>query len=102
MSFNQRVLQEAADSSVPVLERLRFLGIFSNNQDEFFRVRVATVKRLSELGKKANSLLKAKPGKVLQQVHDEVVRQGKVFEAIYNEVQQELKKIRYTSLTKPS
>ena len=46
LSFNARVLQEAADSSVPVIERLRYLGIFSNNSDEFFRVRVAEVRRL--------------------------------------------------------
>lgn|GEM_PF-1240470 len=45
LSFNERVLQEAADKSVPVVERVRFLGIFSNNLDEFFRVRVANVKR---------------------------------------------------------
>ena len=46
LSFNARVLQEAADESVPIIERLRYLGIFSNNSDEFFRVRVAEVRRL--------------------------------------------------------
>ena len=45
LSFNERVLQEAMDKSVPLIERVRFLGIFSNNQDEFFKVRVADVKR---------------------------------------------------------
>jgi len=47
LSFNERVLQEAADETVPLLDRLRFLGIFSNNMDEFFRVRYAAVRRLS-------------------------------------------------------
>ncbi|WP_406664049.1 polyphosphate kinase 1 [Gallaecimonas sp. GXIMD1310] len=45
LSFNERVLQEAADKSVPIVERVRFLGIYSNNMDEFFRVRVADVRR---------------------------------------------------------
>ena len=48
LSFNARVLQEANDNSVPLQERIRFLGIFSNNLDEFFRVRVATLKRMVE------------------------------------------------------
>ena len=48
LSFNARVLQEAADKAVPLPLRIRFLGIFSNNLDEFFRVRVATLKRMIE------------------------------------------------------
>ena len=51
LQFNARVLQEAADESVPLIERLRFIGIFSNNLDEFFKVRYATVKRIEQAGK---------------------------------------------------
>ena len=59
LSFNARVLQEANDKTVPLKERIRFLGIHSNNMDEFFRIRVATLKRMIELGgKKANMHLK--------------------------------------------
>jgi len=57
LQFNARVLQEAADSNVPLIERLRFLGIFSNNLDEFFRVRYALIKRLSHAGKSGKKLL---------------------------------------------
>ncbi|MFV0566667.1 MAG: polyphosphate kinase 1 [Flavobacteriaceae bacterium] len=57
LQFNARVLQEAEDESVPLIERLRFLGIFSNNLDEFFRVRYATVKRIVDAGKGGKSEL---------------------------------------------
>lgn len=57
LAFNARVLQEAADDSVPLLDRLRFLGIFSNNLDEFFRVRFAAIRRLSLSGKTGEKIL---------------------------------------------
>lgn len=57
LNFNARVLQEAADPKVPLIERLRFLGIFSNNLDEFFKVRYATVKRIALSGKTGKSVL---------------------------------------------
>ena len=51
LKFNERVLQEAQDNAVPLIQRLRFLAIFSNNLDEFFRVRMATINRLIEINK---------------------------------------------------
>ena len=57
LCFNARVLQEAADENVPLLDRLRFIGIFSNNLDEFFRVRFAAIRRLSLSGITGEKLL---------------------------------------------
>ena len=57
LNFNARVLQEAADEAVPLLDRLRFLGIFSNNLDEFFRVRYAAIRRLSLTGATGEKVL---------------------------------------------
>ncbi len=91
LSFNERVLQEAMDRSNPLLERLRFLGIFSNNRDEFFRVRVATVRRMTELGKKTRQQLYDAPDELLKQINQITLRQGKQFDAAYNDVIKELK-----------
>ncbi len=57
LSFNERVLQEAEDPDTPLFERIRFIGIFSNNLDEFFRVRVATVSRMVDFGIDEENLL---------------------------------------------
>jgi polyphosphate kinase len=92
LSFNERVLQEAADRTVPVIERLRFLGIFSNNLDEFFRVRIATLKRLVVLGKKAKASIHYKPKKILEEVQKKVLQQSLLFEKTFKDVQRELKK----------
>ena len=94
LSFNNRVLQEAADETVPLRERIRFLGIFSNNLDEFFRVRVATLKRMIEFGKKSKMHLELTPHAILEEIQEIVVDQQKEFDRIWNEILRELKKER--------
>ncbi len=92
LSFNERVLQEAGDPTVPLVQRIRFLGIFSNNLDEFFRVRVATINRILNFGKSAKELLGAKPKKLLGQIHDIVIRHQERSLEIYNDILAGLKK----------
>ncbi|MBP2833569.1 polyphosphate kinase 1 [Aquimarina sp. U1-2] len=76
LQFNARVLQEAADDSVPLLERLRFIGIFSNNLDEFFKVRYATIKRIDLAGKDGKNVLKGTTASdLLERITDIVIKQ---------------------------
>jgi polyphosphate kinase len=79
LSFNGRVLQEAEDSRVPLFERLKFLAIFSSNLDEFFRVRVASLRSLLRLKKKAKSKLGLKPRRLLREIHDVVTEKQERF-----------------------
>lgn len=95
LSFNARVLQEANDPSVPLGQRIRFLGIFSNNSDEFFRVRVATLKRMIELRswhKKINIHMEHDPQHILQDIQTIVLQQQNEFNRIWTGILKELKK----------
>nr|WP_294793573.1 polyphosphate kinase 1 [uncultured Mucilaginibacter sp.] len=84
--FNERVLQEAADPTVPLIERIKFLAIFSSNLDEFYRVRVATLSRLTNLNIKAKEILGYNPKKLLNQIKNVVVKQERKFHNLYENI----------------
>ncbi len=91
LQFNERVLQESTDKNVPLIERLRFLGIYSNNLDEFFKVRYATVKRIVEAGKKGKSVLGGEIAKdLLEEITKIVIEQQARSVNILTEIQKEL------------
>jgi len=90
LSFNERVLQEADNPSVPLIERLKFLGICSSNLDEFYRVRVATLRRLAKLGKKAKKFVSEEPDEVLQDITRVALNQHKKFDKIYKKLSKSL------------
>jgi polyphosphate kinase len=92
LSFNERVLQEAENKDVPLIERFKFLGIYSNNLDEYFRVRVATLRRLSQFEAKSKEILGYSPKATLKKVHEIVLEQSARFEKIYSGLLLELKK----------
>src|SRR5579864_5053817 len=93
LAFNGRVLQEAADPSVPLRERVKFLGIFSNNLDEFFRVRVAALNRMREFsGKgKLNMHMETAPEKILLEIQSIVLQQQERFDEIWRNIYAEMK-----------
>lgn len=88
LSFNERVLQEAADKSNPLIERMRFLGIYSNNLDEFYKVRFADLKRRILIGEEQGS--RSMPRHLLKRIQQRVMKSEQEFDGLYNELLLEL------------
>ncbi|MCO4294506.1 polyphosphate kinase 1 [Solitalea sp. MAHUQ-68] len=86
LAFNDRVLQEACDPTVPLIERIKFLAIFSSNLDEFFRVRVATVSRFTKLKNAARFNMGFNPTRILAEIQEIVKKQQVRFDSIYNNI----------------
>ena len=92
LAFNERVLQEAMDTKVPVVERMRFLGIYSNNLDEFFRVRVANLRRIIGVQKKQIEGYSGTPTELYNEIRKTVMKQQLKFESTYQQLLSELEK----------
>ena len=86
LSFNSRVLQEARLPETPLLERVKFLGIYSSNLDEFFRIRVATLRRLARLGVPTEKLGIPDPKETLQTVNQTLKIESRLFNEVYDQV----------------
>src|SRR5690554_1086836 len=86
LSFNERVLQEAMDEHNHILDRIRFLGIFSNNQDEFFRVRVAALRRMVKIEKNSRAQFEENPELTLKRIQKAVIQQSAVFDEVYEDI----------------
>ena len=85
LSFNERVLQEAESPSVPLLERIKFLAIFSSNLDEFFRVRVASLRSLLRLRRKKRKKKGLDPTKLLREIHSVALAQQERFGQVFRD-----------------
>ncbi|MDT8348032.1 MAG: polyphosphate kinase 1, partial [Flavobacteriaceae bacterium] len=83
LRFNHRVLQEAKDLNNPLMERLKFLAIFSSNLDEFFKVRVSEVRQFINMEKSSRKKFIHKPKKLLKNIHREVHAQQEEFGEIF-------------------
>nr|MBD3621370.1 polyphosphate kinase 1 [Sunxiuqinia sp.] len=92
LSFNARVLQEAEDPTVPLFERIRFIGIFSNNLDEFFRVRVASVRRMVDFENDETLIGDIRPEELHEKIMETVVSHQKRSQEIFRNIMQELKR----------
>jgi len=92
LSFNERVLQEAQDSEVPLVERIKFLGIFSNNLDEFFKVRVATIKRMIDYQQGSKKIEGEKPKKLMSMIQKKVLQLQNKFEYTFQNILNELER----------
>lgn len=90
LSFNERVLQEALDEKVPIIERMRFLGIYSNNMDEFYRVRVAFVRRMVALKRKKVQGFEGTAEELFEEIRNVVLHQQKKFQIAYKKILKEL------------
>lgn len=91
LAFNERVMQEAMDPSVPLLQRLRFLGIFSNNLDEFFKVRVASVRRIAALSPAKRKVpQELTPQELLIEIQNKVLILQQKSETVYAQILKEM------------